>query len=114
MQLSIREYTAYSEAQILPLYESVGWSSYTTQTDKATGIEPAPHSDGPVRCFLPRCPRLAPARLRPPQQKSLEYCSPECAQQFFAADFRSGKKAAAGNTSVLSRPLTQHGRKSAR
>ncbi len=47
--------------------------------DKARRVEPVPHSGGPVQRFLPCCPRLAPARLRPPHQKSLEHCSPECA-----------------------------------
>ena len=45
-----------------------------------------------IRCFLPCCPGLASARRRPPRQKSLEHCSPECAGQFFRSGFlaRSG------------------------
>ena len=29
MAYSIREYTGYDEREILPLYESVGWTNYT-------------------------------------------------------------------------------------
>lgn len=33
MEYEIREYTAYSEAEILPLYQSVGWTAYTDQPE---------------------------------------------------------------------------------
>ena len=29
MEITVREYTAYCEAEILPLYESAGWIAYT-------------------------------------------------------------------------------------
>ncbi len=63
-----------------------------------------PHSGGPVRFFLPRCPRLS---------KNLSSIARRNVPgSFFAADFRSGKEVAAANPVGFARPMTQHGRKS--
>lgn len=33
MSIVVREYASYSEAEIMPLYESVGWKNYTKSPD---------------------------------------------------------------------------------
>lgn len=33
MKLHMKEYTNYNESEILDLYESVGWSNYTSQSE---------------------------------------------------------------------------------
>ena len=37
MEFSIKEYEAYHEEEILPLYESVGWTNYTQKPQMLKG-----------------------------------------------------------------------------